>query len=86
MADPNDLDTGDEVTACWGPEKYSPYRYQPFELGPFIAKTKVRPGETGSQAMARAYRVCLGFAKSAWDETIRSNIARVKQAQELADQ
>lgn len=57
---------GDEVTVCWGPDRYQPVDYNSFEHGPFFVKTKVRAGETYSDAAARAWNAVVVLAKGAY--------------------
>lgn len=73
------------MTAFFAPEKYSPVRYHTMELGPFIAKTKVRPGETGFQAMERAYTLCEKWARASWKQKLKEFIERVEEAGQKAD-
>lgn len=57
IADADELREGETVTATWGAEKYTPVAnsYSTFEVGPFTATVAVRPGETRSSALRRAY-------------------------------
>jgi hypothetical protein len=46
-------DAGDEVSATWGREKYSPVQYNDCDVGPFSGTTHVRAHESRAQAFAR---------------------------------
>lgn len=41
------------VTATWGKELISPKPFNTYEVGPFVATTAVRPGESHAQAIHR---------------------------------
>ncbi len=62
----------EEVTVCWGEEKFSPKAYHSMSVGPFFAKTQVRPGETQEEAMNRAYDKLVHSAERERDRKFRS--------------
>ena len=70
---------GDEVTVCYGPDKYSPVQYNTFEHGPFFVKTKVRAGETVEDAGARAWNACLALAKGAYPGKKQEYLANLRE-------
>ena len=47
-------EVGDTVTVTWGEEMFSPVQYNNFRVGPFMATTKIRVGETAFTASRRA--------------------------------
>jgi len=49
-------DLGEEVSATWGEEVFSPVQYNSFRVGPFSSTTHVRAGETRVDALARLNR------------------------------
>lgn len=81
-AEQDDLDPGDEVTAIWATEKFAPVQFHSFDVGPFIVRTKVRAGETGAQAFARAYAACHKAARATYPEKRDEFIANVTDADE----
>lgn len=81
----DDLDVGDEVVATFAPEKFAPIQFHSFDIGPFIAKTKVREGETGEEAMQRAYNVARNFARKTFPEKRDEFFDRVDAADEECD-
>jgi len=74
----------DEVTVNWGAEKISPIQYNTMDIGPFSMRTKVRPGETAEEAMARAYAACRNFAMSTFAGKRDAFIAEVRAAAQAA--
>src|SRR5262249_10354220 len=51
------------VTVTWGVERFSPINYSWFEVGPFQATTRVRPGESRVDAMKRVMSELSVFAE-----------------------
>lgn len=47
-------DVGEQVTATWPRQLFSPFAYNSYEAGPYSATTTIRPGETRASALARA--------------------------------
>jgi hypothetical protein len=74
----------DEVTVFFGEQKFSPVQYQSFSVGPFIMKTKVRPGESPEDAMARAYAALEKHARAIWPQARDGFIKSVKDAAKAA--
>jgi hypothetical protein len=72
-----DLDPGDEVTACYPEQKFSPVQYHTFSVGGYFVKTHVRQGETGAQALARAYGVAEKFARAEFTKARDEYLDRV---------
>jgi len=70
---------GDEVTVCYGVDKYSPVQYNNFEHGPFFVKTKVRAGETHGDAGARAWNAALGLAKGSYPGKAQEYLENLKK-------
>lgn len=80
----DDLDPGDEVTVTFAPEKYAPIQFHSFDLGPFIARTKVRPDETGEEALIRAYKVLEAFARKTYPQKRDEHLWRYLDAEKAA--
>lgn len=55
---------GDTVTFTWGKELYSPKGFHTVEIGPFVASTALRPGETRLQAYDRIAKETTAFAEA----------------------
>lgn len=79
-----DEERADEVTACYGEQKFSPVQYHMFNVGPFFYKTQVRRGETPAEALDRAYRVCVEAARKAYPIARDEFLERVKDSQHAA--
>jgi hypothetical protein len=69
---------GETVTVCYGEEKFSPAQYQSFSNGPFFATTRVRQGETQSQAAARIYSELRVFADIEFKRKAKEFLERIK--------
>jgi hypothetical protein len=67
----------ESVTACYGEEKFSPRQYQNFAIGPFFRSTKIRPGETAAQALARASEELRAFADIEFKKKATDFISRL---------
>lgn len=84
MSARDDVEEADTVTATFGEEKFSPIQYQSFAVGPFFAKTKVKPGESLEQALGRAYEACRAAARLCYKEKRDEFIANVAAADQAA--
>lgn len=80
-----DLDPGDEVTAFYPEQKFSPVQYHTFSVGGYYVKTHVRPGETGQQALARAYGVAEGFARAEFTKARDEYLDRINAIEDEVD-
>lgn len=69
---------GEEVTICYGIEKYSPVQYNSFEHGPFFVKVKVAPGETHLDAATRAWNAAATMAKATYVAKEQAYLERLK--------
>lgn len=72
----------DEVTACWGEEKYSPVQFNFVAHGPFYAKVRLRPGESPEQALMRGMDVCRTVAAKSWPVRRDAFLDRLKDIEE----
>lgn len=64
-------DIGEEVTVTWGADKYSPKQFNTIETPSFSRTTKVRPGETATDAMRRCYNEIKALAQESFDDKFR---------------
>lgn len=75
------LDKPDEVTVCWGEEKFFPDpndRYSSVVAGSVFFKTSVRSGETPVQAAERAWKIARAIGRKARDEKVDEFGAKLK--------
>lgn len=80
----SDLNVGDEVTATWAPNKLAPVQYHSFDVGPFSCTTTVREGESGEEAMLRAYNVCVKVARDTYAQKRDEFLENVKDSAQAA--
>lgn len=76
---------GDEVEVSWGQATYTPVKFCTFTTGPFSARTTVREGETAEQARGRLLGFLRRTADEAFEEQLRTFLARVEEAAREAD-
>ena len=63
-------DVGEEVTVTWGADKYQPVQFNVIETPSFTRTTKVRAGETATDAMRRALSDCEKLAQEYFDKKL----------------
>lgn len=78
----NLAEDSDEITVFWGAEKFSPIQYNTIEIGPFIYKTKPRPGETVEDAFKRAHDFLESIASRAFEVKKRGFKRRYREITE----
>ena len=70
----------EEVTITLAAEKYAPVQYHSFDVGPFMVRTRRRPGETLMQVYERVMPELRAMSDKAFHETLPVHLARVKEA------
>ncbi len=81
VVDPIPWPVCDTVTVTYGIERYSPVQYQHFEVGPFMATSDVRPGETIASATARVHGELAAFADTERVRKARAFVAAASGGQ-----
>lgn len=73
----------DWIEVSWGPEKFSPISFHSFDVGPFTARAKLRPGDTVAQTIARLTEE---LAKLGAEQFERELVAYCKRVGKSADE
>lgn len=78
------LGPGDEVAFTVGREGFTPVKFHTFEVGPFTVTTKVREGETGAEAVARARVAAQAIFDAEYKRKLDAYLDHVREASETA--
>ncbi len=70
----------ESVTVTWGKEGFSPVQFHVFEVGPYTATTRLRPGETVEQAVLRVRAKLQRIADADFAEKLPAYLERVRRA------
>jgi superfamily II DNA or RNA helicase len=76
---------GEEVTATWGEELFTPRQFNSFRVGPFTYTTKVRRGESVEQAYSRALTFVTHVAEQERARKHKSYVAALKELSQSAN-
>ncbi len=75
----DDAKFGMTVTATFGRELFQARQYTSFEIGPHSVTTAVRAGETGEQALERAYAKARSFAEREFAGKLAAHRERLRE-------